>query len=67
MICVLWAFINKKGNLVGLEIDIAHKLAEELLGDAEAVEFLPVTNKERLQVVLDERVDMAIVDNTVII
>ena len=58
-------FINTKGNLVGLEIDIAHKLAKELLGDAEAVEFLPVTNKERLQVVLNDRVDMAIARVTV--
>ncbi len=53
-------FINKEGNLVGLEIDIARKLAEELLGDKEAVDFFPVNNQERLQVVLDDEVDLAI-------
>ena len=53
-------FTNKEGNLVGLEIDIARKLAEELLEDEAAVEFLPVNNKERLQVVLDDEVDIAI-------
>ncbi|MBE9043017.1 transporter substrate-binding domain-containing protein [Pleurocapsales cyanobacterium LEGE 10410] len=53
-------FNDDNGDLVGLEIDIARKLAEELLGDAEAVEFLPVNNQERLQVVLEDRVDLAI-------
>ena len=53
-------FKDDRGNLVGLEIDLARKLAEELLGDAEAVKLLPVTNRERLQVVLDDRVDLAI-------
>ena len=53
-------FTDDAENFVGLEIDIAHKLAEELLGDKTAVEFVPVTNKERLQVVLDDEVDIAI-------
>ena len=53
-------FINDEGNLVGLEIDIARKLAEELLEDEAAVEFLSVNNKERLQVVLNDEADIAI-------
>ena len=53
-------FTDKEGKLVGLEIDIARKLAEELLEDEAAVEFLAVNNKERLQVVLDDEVDIAI-------
>ncbi len=53
-------FTNHEGNLVGLEIDIARKLAEELLGDSKAVELVAVNNKERLQVVLEDRVDIAI-------
>ena len=53
-------FINPEGNLVGLEIDIAQKLAEELLGDTDAIEFLSVNNQERLQVLLDDEVDIAI-------
>jgi len=58
-------FTNNQGKLVGLEIDIARKLAAELLGDRHAVEFLPVTNKERLQAVLDDQVDIAIARITV--
>lgn len=53
-------FTDEDGNLAGLEIDLAHKLAEELLGDSEAVEFLTVTNQERLQVVLEDNVDLAL-------
>jgi polar amino acid transport system substrate-binding protein len=53
-------FTDQDGNLAGLEIDLAHKLAEELLGNKQAVELIPVSNTKRLQVVLDEQVDLAI-------
>jgi polar amino acid transport system substrate-binding protein len=53
-------FIDEVGNLTGLEIDIARKLAEELLGDRAAIEFLAVNNKERLKVILDDEADLAI-------
>ena len=53
-------FIDKTGDLAGLEIDIARKLAEELLQDSEALEFVPVANRERLQVILKDEVDLAI-------
>ena len=53
-------FTDENDNLVGLEIDLARKLAEELLGDREAVEFSTVDNQERLQVVLEDEVDLAI-------
>ncbi len=58
-------FKDKQGKLVGLEIDIARKLAAELLGDRNAVEFLPISNKERLQAILDDQVDIAIARITV--
>jgi polar amino acid transport system substrate-binding protein len=54
------AFIDRSGKLAGLEIDIAHRLAEELLGDREAVDFHIVNNRNRLSAVLDDRVDIAI-------
>ncbi len=60
IICVPLALPMKQVSLVGLEIDIAYKLAEELLGDEEAVELVSVNNQERLQVVLDDEVDIAI-------
>lgn len=53
-------FTDAEGSLVGLEIDIARKLAEELFGNSEAVELVPISNKERLQVVLNNDVDLAI-------
>lgn len=53
-------FIDEQGNLAGLEIDLAHKLAEELLGDPDAVKFISVNNQERLQVVLDNEVDITL-------
>jgi polar amino acid transport system substrate-binding protein len=53
-------FTDQDGDLVGLEIDLAHKLAEELLGNKKAVKLIPVNNQERLQVILDEQVDLAI-------
>ena len=53
-------FRNSVGELMGLEIDLARRLAEELLGDPEAVVFQPVSNLERLSVVLDDQADLAI-------
>ncbi|MGL4882564.1 MAG: transporter substrate-binding domain-containing protein [Waterburya sp.] len=58
-------FTDQKGNLVGLEIDLARKLAEELLGNKKAVKLIPVDNQQRLQVVLNEQVDLAIARVTV--
>ncbi len=58
---------DSQGNLIGLEIDIARQLAQELLGDEDAIVFKPVSNKERLKVILDHQADIAIakVTNTV--
>ena len=53
-------FTNREGNLVGLEIDIARRLAQDILGDANAVVLQPVSNSDRLRVVIDEDVDIAV-------
>jgi len=53
-------FRGEDGNLQGLEIDIARHLAVELLGDPDAVVLQPVTNLDRLKVVLDGTVDLTI-------
>jgi polar amino acid transport system substrate-binding protein len=53
-------FYDPQGKLQGLEIDIAKRLAEELLGSADAVIFQPVTNQERLQAVIEGKVDIAV-------
>lgn len=53
-------FTDKVGELVGLEIDIATRLAIELFGDEMAIQFVPVSNLDRLSAVLNEEVDFAI-------
>ncbi|MBD2385789.1 transporter substrate-binding domain-containing protein [Cylindrospermum sp. FACHB-282] len=53
-------FRDAKGNLQGLEIDLAKRLAVDLLGFADAVKLQPVANGDRLSVVLDKKVDLAI-------
>ena len=53
-------FTDKNGALVGLEIDIARQLAVEMLGEDSTVEFLPVNNIERLQMLLEDEVDLTI-------
>lgn len=53
-------FKDASGNLQGLEIDLAKRLAVDLLGKAEAVKLQPVANRDRLSVVLDHKVDLAI-------
>ncbi|WP_292799368.1 transporter substrate-binding domain-containing protein [Nostoc sp. NMS7] len=52
-------FRDASGNLQGLEIDLAQRLAVDLVG-TEAVKFKPVANRDRLSVVLDKKVDFAI-------
>lgn len=53
-------FRNTSGELVGLEIDIARRLAEVILGDADALELRPISNVDRLAVVIEDKVDMTI-------
>lgn len=53
-------FTDEEGNLIGLEIDIARRLAKDILGDENAVVLQPVNNKDRLKEVIEEEVDIAI-------
>lgn len=53
-------FRDSSGNLQGLEIDIARRLAAELLGRQDAIVLLPVANNVRLSTVLAGKVDIAI-------
>lgn len=53
-------FHDPSGELVGFEIDVAHRLAEAILGDASAVELRPTANSERLAAVMTDEVDVAI-------
>ncbi|MBD2136474.1 transporter substrate-binding domain-containing protein [Anabaena sp. FACHB-1237] len=58
------AFKDQKGNLQGLEIDLARKLAEDILGKADSVKLQPVVNSDRLPFVFNHIVDLAIADVT---
>lgn len=53
-------FRGDSGELRGLEISVARRLAEDLLGDPEAVAFQPVSNRDRLRIVMSGDVDLAI-------
>lgn len=57
-------FRTDDGTLQGLEIDLAHYLAENLLGDSNAVQLRPVTNLNRLSVVFNHEVDLTIASVT---
>lgn len=58
------AFKDEKGNLQGLEIDLARKLAEDILGKSDSVKLQPVINSDRLPFVFNHTVDLAIADVT---
>jgi polar amino acid transport system substrate-binding protein len=53
-------FRDESGELEGFEIELAHWLAEQLLGDAAAVVLQPLTNQERLSALLEDRVDLVV-------
>ena len=53
-------FRENSSQLKGLEIDIAQRLAQELLGQKDALELQVVSNSDRLTAVLDGKADLAI-------
>jgi polar amino acid transport system substrate-binding protein len=55
---------NAQGELQGFEIDIARRLAETILGKPDAVKFVPVSNTDRLKLVMEDKVDLAIAQIT---
>ena len=58
-------FIDPENQLQGLEIDLAKQLANDILGDPQAVILQPVRNQDRLQKVIDGEVDIAIARVTI--
>jgi polar amino acid transport system substrate-binding protein len=57
-------FRNANGQLQGFEIDLAQRLAQELLGRSNAVDLKPVTNSERFSLVMNGGADIAIAHAT---
>lgn len=59
------AYVDEKGELVGMEIDIARGIARDLLGDATKVEFVVLPSEGRFPAVLSGKVDFGICSTTV--
>lgn len=53
-------FRNEAGKLEGLEIDLARRIAHEILGDAEAISLQPLANSDRISALLEDKVDLVI-------
>jgi polar amino acid transport system substrate-binding protein len=53
-------FKDQTGRLQGLEIDIAQRLGTEILGQSDRVDFVPINNQDRLQVLFERKVDLTI-------
>ncbi|WP_310485741.1 transporter substrate-binding domain-containing protein [Chamaesiphon sp. VAR_48_metabat_403] len=58
-------FRDRSGNLQGLEIDIARKLAAEIFNNPDAIKLVPVANQDRLKVAIDGTVDLTIARVTI--
>ncbi|MCF2969973.1 transporter substrate-binding domain-containing protein [Synechococcus sp. Nb3U1] len=53
-------FRDPQGELQGFEIELAQEIGSRLLGSEQAVELIPVSNLERLEALIEDRVDLAI-------
>lgn len=55
-----FGFIDRKGKLIGYDIDLAHIIAKDILGNEEKVEFVPVTASNRIMKLNSGEVDILI-------
>ncbi|HEV2082869.1 MAG TPA: amino acid ABC transporter substrate-binding protein [Brevundimonas sp.] len=53
-----FAFTDNRGQWRGFDVDFCRALAAAVLGDADAVRFVPLSNRDRLAAVRDGRVDV---------
>lgn len=57
----LWGFRDPAtGQLAGFDIDLVHALAQSILGDANAVQFLTVPTSQRIPLIKNGTVDMVV-------
>jgi polar amino acid transport system substrate-binding protein len=59
------AYVDDSGNLVGFEIDMAHEIAKDLLGDPNKVEFVVVQSDGRFPAALSGKVDFGLCSTTI--
>ncbi|CAM5538578.1 Polar amino acid transport system substrate-binding protein OS=Streptomyces griseomycini OX=66895 GN=FHS37_004979 PE=3 SV=1 [Streptomyces griseomycini] len=48
------------GRLEGFDIDLVHRIAEDILGDPDAVQFKAIPTDQRIPAIQDGRVDMVV-------
>ncbi|MFQ6146283.1 glutamate ABC transporter substrate-binding protein [Streptomyces seoulensis] len=51
---------NSSGALEGFDIDLAHRIAKEILGDGDKVQFRAIPTNERVPAIRSGRVDMVV-------
>ncbi len=54
-----WAFIDEKGDLVGLDIELARELARRWLGDPQAVDFVQIRSDSAVRLIQQHQIDLA--------
>jgi polar amino acid transport system substrate-binding protein len=59
-----WGYRNPNGGaggeLEGFDIDLVHRIAEDVLGDPDAVQFKAIPTDQRIPAIQDGRVDMVV-------
>lgn len=55
-----FGFVDKNGNLQGFDVELAKKIAKNILGDENKVEFVQVTPSNRILTLTSGEVDMVI-------
>jgi polar amino acid transport system substrate-binding protein len=59
------AYVDDKGELVGFEIDMAHQIAKDLLGDPSKVEFVVLQSDGRFPAALSGKIDFGLCSTTI--
>ena len=60
-----FGFLNEKQQLQGLEIDVAHTIAKDILGNPDAIKFIQVQTVTRIPTLQARQVDMVIATMTI--
>jgi putative glutamine transport system substrate-binding protein len=58
-------FLDKKGVHLGFDIDVAKALSKELFGNEEAVQFVPVTEGNRIALLNSRKIDIIVAAMTI--
>lgn len=55
---VPFGYLDASGKNIGFEVEIAHRVAKELLGDENAIELVPVIASNRIEFLNAGRIDV---------